>query len=116
MYGESTLLPEIPAFVKLPSGNILLTIWILLDTIFLIPTAGVDKKIVSVFGIKAPPEMLNTLSILPENEAVVSQEPVTFGWIERDPVYNSPPKAALKANLSGAVLNPPFLIESGFII
>ena len=45
------------------------------------------------------------------NELVGSQDPVILGWIEMDPVYNSPPKDALKANSSGPLFNEFPLIE-----
>ena len=53
--------------------------------------------------------------LLDAKDEVVTHEPVTFGWIDLDPVYNSPPKGNLKANWSAPEFKEFPSIEEGFI-
>ncbi len=46
--------------------------------------------------------MSNPKLLLRVNELVATQDPVTLGWIETDPVYNSPPKEAARTYGNGS--------------
>ena len=57
----------------------------------------------------------NEHELLVGNELVTTHEPVTFGWTEIEPVYNSPPSGNLKINSFGEEFKVFPSIEEGFI-
>ena len=67
-------------------------------------------------GGELSPILLNEKLLSKLNEPVVSQDPVILGWIEIDPVYNSPPKGALKISSLGVEFNEFPCVEWGFIM
>ena len=69
------------------------------------PAIGSNKNTCSTLAPKYGVTLKLKL-LLEANEEVATQEPVTLGWIEIEPVYNSPPKAALNAKVSGVVFTP----------
>ena len=96
-----------------PSGTITCSSLTLSVFLFLIPTAGESKNTHSLLVVKLPSLILK-VDVVSLNEPTIF-EPLTLGWIDTLPEYNSLPKAALKASWSWDVPTPFPSNDWGFI-